>query len=79
MTKASPTPGTAALLADALPEGERLMSAAEVARLCSTTTRSVRSWIATRRLPSVLLSRRCRRVRASALAAWLAAQEGSAA
>lgn len=65
--------------APVLGDAERLLSAREVARICGTSERSVRSWIASRALPSVLLSRRCRRVRSSALAVWLAAREGSAA
>ena len=62
---------------DLLAGGERLLTVAEVARICSTTARSVRSWISSGTLPSLLISRRCRRVRASVLAAFIAGKEAA--
>ena len=60
-----------------LGDAEKLLRVEDVARVCATSSRSVRSWISSGALPSLLISRRARRVRMSALVAFLAAKEGT--
>ena len=56
---------------------ERLLSAEEVARACSTSLRSVRGWISSGALPSVLLGRRTRRIPLSSLEAFVASRKAA--